>query len=422
MVTRIAVIGSADFIKTILSVAPQVKDIVIEPYTYLQPQEAATIIKNLTPCDAVFFSGALPYYFAKEITEELPFPTLFLEQNEVAVASSLLSITYQRGTPIERISIDLLKASFVTNILSETGISCPSLHLMDFADMLPTKFDTSKIINFHQSLFESGEVDLALTSVHAVYDKLIQLGIPVCRMIDPVNALIRGLQDAKTQAEIRKNHYATIAVGYISIKEKNTIPAHNIHEFAQYINANIQKMDRHTYTFYSSRGDIEALMESDAFFNYIAKFQEKLTIGFGYGATVREASQNARVAHTFAINDKKESCGYILTENKELLGPFPSGTKMQMLKNDDPDLRLLAKEIKLSPANLSKIIQFSRSRHSLQFTAADLSDYLQITRRSTERILKKMVDHGSINIVGEEMTYQQGRPRALYVLNIPVYS
>ena len=44
----------------------------------------------------------------------------------------------------------------------------------------------------------------------------------------------------------------------------------------------------------------------------------------------------------------------------------------------------IAKETKLSPANLSKIIQFSQSHPSLKFTAADLSEYLQVTRRSTE--------------------------------------
>lgn len=61
----------------------------------------------------------------------------------------------------------------------------------------------------------------------------------------------------------------------------------------------------------------------------------------------------------------------------------------------------------MSPATLSKIIQFSKSRQSLQFTAADLSDYMQVTRRSTERILKKLVNPGLVKIVGEEMTYQK---------------
>ncbi|MDD1368253.1 hypothetical protein PTB13_09285, partial [Bacillus sp. MHSD17] len=51
---------------------------------------------------------------------------------------------------------------------------------------------------------------------------------------------------------------------------------------------------------------------------------------------------------------------------------------------------------------------------------SDLSEYLQVTRRSTERLLKKLVDYGYAHICGEEMPYQQGRPRAIYELNLPL--
>ena len=112
---------------------------------------------------------------------------------------------------------------------------------------------------------------------------------------------------------------------------------------------------------------------------------------------------------------------YILTSDKDLFGPFPKEQRVQSLKNDNPELMKIAKETKLSPANLSKIIQFSQSHPSLKFTAPDLSEYLQVTRRSTERLLKKLVDYGYAHICGEEMPYQQGRPRALYELNLPLF-
>lgn len=147
-----------------------------------------------------------------------------------------------------------------------------------------------------------------------------------------------------------------------------------------------------------------------------------VSIGFGYGKTVNEAEQNAKIARGFAKNNPIESCFYILTSDKELFGPFPKEQRVQSLKNDNPELMKIAKETKLSPANLSKIIQFSQSHPSLKFTAADLSEYLQVTRRSTERLLKKLVDYRYANICGEEMPYQQGRPRAIYELNLPLYS
>lgn len=419
--TKIAVIGSADFIAHILSVAPQIKDIEVEPYVYKEPQEATELIKHLKPCDVIFYSGALPFYFSKKLREQLPIPALFLEQDEMAIASTLLSIVHHHNIPIERISIDLTDASFVANVLTDIGIERSPVHVMDYTGMLPDKFDTAAIVDFHLSRFKSNAIDLALTSVHAVYDQLQALRVPAKRMIDPTKAVIRGLQDAKARAELAKHHAATVAVCYLSLTKQDEFQHQYVDVFAHLLHASVQQIDECTFTLYSTRGRIEALMESDAFHDFLSKWQDPVAVGFGYGATNVEAEQNSKIARSFAADHKTESCGYILTEEKELLGPFPKEMKTQRLKNDRPELLQIAKEIKLSPANLSKIIQFSKSRQTLQFTAVDLSSYLQVTRRSTERILKKLVDHGYAKIVGQEMTYQQGRPRSVYELNIPIY-
>ncbi|CAM5216327.1 Helix-turn-helix type 11 domain-containing protein OS=Lysinibacillus sphaericus OX=1421 GN=LYSIN_03086 PE=4 SV=1 [Lysinibacillus sphaericus] len=108
--------------------------------------------------------------------------------------------------------------------------------------------------------------------------------------------------------------------------------------------------------------------------------------------------------------------------NKKSFGSFPKSAGKLSLKTKDPYILQMAKQTSLSPLNISKIIQFSRERQSSQFTAQNLSEYLQVTRRTTERIIKKLVDHGYANIVGEEMTHQQGRPRTIYELNFATYS
>ncbi|KZR56815.1 hypothetical protein [Pseudobacillus badius] len=421
MTIKIAVVGSADFIRTILSVVPQIGELEIEPYIYERPEEAAELIKYLKPCDAVFFSGALPYYFSKDLHESLPIPSHYLEQDETAVATSLLAVISQKNLSLERISIDLTEYVFIKNVLADIGVKREPIHVIDYADKLPNKFDINDIVHFHYSRFKSGKIDLALTSIHAVYNRLRELGVPAQRMVDPIKSLVRGLQDTKAQAELVKSHSATIAAGYISLKQPEEAQTLYLEAFAREMNASIQQSAESAFSLYSTRGDIEIVMNSDAFHEFLLKWEEPVAVGFGYGFTAAEASQNAKIARSFALQHDHESCGYILTEEKELLGPFPKEKKTQRLKNDHPELLRIAKETKMSPANLSKIIQFSKSRQSVQFTAADLSAYLQVTRRSTERILKKLVDHGFAKVVGEEMTYQQGRPRSIYELNMPIY-
>lgn len=185
------------FLDTVLSVTPHIQGIEIEPYVYHRPQEAAKLVEHLKPCDVVFFSGTLPFYFLKEARKHLPIPTLYFEQDEAAVASSLLSIIYQKNIAIGPISIDLTDATFITNVIADIGAQSDSLNVIDYNDILEHPFNSTEIISVHQSCFQSGTTDIALTSVHAVYDQLQQLGILAARIIDPKK------QDARCQSTSR---------------------------------------------------------------------------------------------------------------------------------------------------------------------------------------------------------------------------
>ncbi|GHH99523.1 transcriptional regulator [Neobacillus kokaensis] len=417
MSTKIAVIGSSEFIARILPVASDFSDVEIDPYVYQEPQEAAELVTQLKPCDIVLFAGALAYFFSKKQHEKLPIPSLYLATDEMTVASSFLSILYTKKLALERISIDMIDSSVVHNVLTELGSNVPPMHVLDYQDMVDIQFELDKIVAFHKKLWDQGKIDLALTSVHAAYNRLETLGIPAMRLTDPKISLLRGLEKAKAQAELFKRKAAQVAVGYISANVLVDQPNNLIRELP----TPIQELKTGLFVFYSTRGEIEAILSRNQLFNFVKDWDDLIKMGIGYGATLTDAEQNAKAALRFAEKDTDDLCGYILTEEKQLLGPFPHEHKQHQLKNDHPEIVQVAKQTRLSPGNLSKIIEFSKSRKDVHFTAADLADYLKVTRRSTERILKKLADHGFVKVVGEEMTYQQGRPRAIYELNMPVY-
>ncbi|GIN90283.1 hypothetical protein J22TS1_13340 [Siminovitchia terrae] len=420
MATKIAVIGPADFMHNITLLAEQIKDVEIVPYIYSQPEESDAITRNLKPCDIVFYSGGLPYHFSVEARKHLTIPSLYMEQDEMTIAVSLLSIVHNQNITLEHLSVDVLDASFFSNVLKNIGAPEANHHVIDFAGMLPAGFDINQIVQFHQELYKSGQTKMALTSISSVYDQLMELGIPAQRMIDPSKALIRGLLNAKAKAELIKKNAAMIAVCHMSFPSL-TYPNAKVDSFARSIQASVHQRADSTVLLFCTRGDIESFIYTDSFRQFLQSWEGVATVGFGYGETASDAEEHAKIAQRFADHEKT-SCAYILTEMKELYGPYPDDVKFQSLVNVHPELVKLAKSIKISPANLSKIIQFSQYRQTLQFTAADLSSYLQVTRRSAERMIKKLVDHGSIKVVGEEMTYTQGRPRALYELDIPVYN
>ncbi|MEM5606395.1 transcriptional regulator [Bacillus cereus] len=419
MMIKIAVVGSKEFMETLLPVAHKLEEIEIDPYIYLHPAESSELLKRLKPCDVIFFSGALPYYMAKEIREQLRIPSTYLQQDETTVASSILSVMYHQGIQPHKISIDLVDRSFIINVFQDIGIK-ESPQVFDYENMLWSKDEINRVIDFHVAKYQSGEAQLALTSIHAVYDELQKIGIPSKRMIDPKQSIIHGLKDAKIKAELAKSHSATVGACMISSLELREGLLEQLDVISKELRGSFKKIDEMTFILYTTRGDIESIIKTNMINNLFASIEGTIAIGFGYGKTVKEAEQNAKIAQGFAKNNPIDHCFYILTSDKELFGPFPKEQRVQSLKNDNPALMKIAKETKLSPANLSKIIQFSQSHPSLKFTAANLSEYLQVTRRSTERLLKKLVDYGYAHICGEEMPYQQGRPRAIYELNLPL--
>ncbi|MBJ8110618.1 transcriptional regulator [Bacillus cereus group sp. N6] len=419
MMIKIAVVGSKEFMENLLPIAHKLEEIEIDPYIYLHPAESSELLKRLKPCDFIFFSGDLPYYMAKEIREQLRIPSTYLQQDETTVASSILSVMYHQRIQPHKISIDLVDRSFITNVFHDIGIK-ENPQVLDYENMLWSKDEINRVIDFHVAKYQSGDAHLALTSIHAVYDELQKIGIPSERMIDPKQSIIHGLKDAKIKAELAKSHSATVGACMISSLELREGLLEQLDAISKELRGSFKKVDEMTFILYTTRGDIESIIKTNMINNLFASIEGTIAIGFGYGKTVKEAEQNAKIAQSFAKNNPIDHCFYILTSDKELFGPFPKEQRVQSLKNDNPELMKIAKETKLSPANLSKIIQFSQSHPSLKFTAADLSEYLQVTRRSTERLLKKLVDYGYAHICGEEMPYQQGRPRAIYEMNLPV--
>lgn len=90
-----------------------------------------------------------------------------------------------------------------------------------------------------------------------------------------------------------------------------------------------------TFILYTTRGDIESIIKTNMINNLFASIKGTIAIGFGYGKTVKEAEQNAKIAQSFAKNNPIDHCFYILTSDKELFGPFPKEQRVQSLKNEN---------------------------------------------------------------------------------------
>lgn len=415
MKIKIAIIGSHDFCKRTEQLVSNQQEIELHSYRYDEPKAAPNILQSLKPCDAILFSGSLPYLYAKELLTDLPIPVLYLKQDEAAIAITLLHISSKDRIDLNRISIDVREKSLIDNVLIDLNqaLELPFIHALEDDENL------QDIVAFHKLLAIQRKTDMAITSVHAVYEQLQQLQIPTYKMIDPESSILRTIESAKQQAILHKSNASQIAVGLIKGLHQPIDLEASIRKMAIIMKAQWSE-HQGEYTLFTTMGNIEFSLKNKEFLELFQTLDNEAKMAFGCGESIVEASENAR----FALNLIRESDAhsfYMLDTNKKLHGPFPQTNTAISLKINEPVLVEMADKTKLSAANISKLLLFSQSRHAKQFTATDLALHLNVTRRTAERTLKKLVEFNYITIVGEEMTYLQGRPRALYEFNFPTF-
>lgn len=410
--TKIAIICSKAFQNRILSIAQNIENIQLEFYLYNQPSDAPSLLKQIKPCDALLFGGTLPYLHAQTSLATFPIPWNYLKQDEMTISTTLLSLIANQAIPLQRLSIDVMHPIFVDNVLMEieyTGIK-PYVHSISITET------ADDVLQKHIALWETKQIDYIITSIHKVFDELQLRKIPAMRMLDATSSIIQCLEETKSQSILTKSEYAKAAVGFLDIPESS--PCEDIlQQITTTTHSTYKQISSNYFELYTTAGHLQNALEKENLQQLIQHIDAPFRLAFGYGHSIFEAAENA----THALKFAKPYEIYILDEHKNLSGPFPKSESKLSLKTKDPFVLQMAKQTSLSPLNISKIMQFSIERQASQFTAQNLSEYLQVTRRTTERIIKKLVDHGYAKVVGEEMTHQQGRPRTIYELDFATY-
>lgn len=289
---------------------------------------------------------------AKEIREQLRIPSTYLQQDETTVASSILSVMYHQGIQPHKISIDLVDRSFIINVFHDIGIK-ESPQVFDYENMLWSKDEINRVIDFHVAKYQSGKAHLALTSIHAVYDELQNRYS--FRTYDRSEAIhYTWVKRCKIKAELARSHSATVGACIISSLELRDGLLEQLDVISKELRGSFKTIDEMTFILYTTRGDIESIIKTNIINNLFASIEGMIAIDL-VTENCERSGANAKIAQGFAKNNPIDHCFYILTSDKELFGPFPKEQRVQSLKNDNPELMKIAKETKLSPANLSKL-------------------------------------------------------------------
>jgi predicted transcriptional regulator len=425
----IGVLGSNLFIDAISELYPLFPEISFVNYVYESPWEINHLIEKAgKEVDSLLFSGSIAFYFGQKKINENNIMAIYVSFNELVVSLSLFSIYFHKKIPLEKISVDIPKRAFIDNILKEMQISKGPYYIKDYPwifnqEEKKASFDFSQFVQFHATLYKEKKTQFALTSIHAVYKDLQELGIPSIYMVQTKQSLKEALEKAVTLTRLKKTKDSQIAV--LSIKV-NDYPSHqdaqvfrlqilqHLHVTARQLNARVSHDHYQPYLIYTNRGSMEA-MQQETILKLEGKLKSSLQIGIGYGHTMNEAENHANQALYFTEkHSTNKTTIFLLDEDKKLSGPLFANEKQYTLKNEDQSIQLLAEQLKMTAKNMLRFFDFLRLNQFRSFSAQELADYLAVSRRSAERTIKRFLEQEFLYIIGEEQPYEQGRPRALY--------
>ncbi|WP_289137327.1 helix-turn-helix domain-containing protein [uncultured Brevibacillus sp.] len=437
MLIRLAVISPEDFAPLITECAEEFTNILYTTYYYGNPMECDQLIEQIQDCDVMLFAGPLPYYFfAKRAASQKKIPAVYIPSDEYTLTLNLGHILLNREEGLKSLSVDIPKLAYLQQAVDEWQLDASRWCVRDYSQIIDgegTKFDPEELISFHRENYESGRANLVLTSVDYVHAQLRDAGIPCVNLIVPKKSIRETVAKAAHLGQLMISENAQIAVGLAAINQvagdtgtfikpdAGIMLQQMLLELGKETDASIQQLGLDQFIIYGTRGSIEQMTgdftHMPAIGNLEQLFNVTISMGFGFGLTAKEAEANARIGLFHARKQPASSSAFLVTNEKEVIGPLDANSRAFHLKSDNRDTLHVADQTGLSVATITKLSSFINLRRDNRFTATDLAEYLQFSRRSAERMLKKLMEKGFVETVGEEQPYQQGRPRAVYRIN-----
>jgi len=426
MAIKIAVFGKSELITHMQDIINFEDDFEMVPFKYSKLNEVTSLIDHAFTCDTYVFLEPLAYFYCKNELEKKRIPSLHISVDEYMILMSFYRLNYIDNQDLNRLSIDGSSGGHILEVLTELHLHENNIYAYDYSHTEHRSPNIQDIIDFHKKLWEEDKIDMALTSIKEVEQRLEATGIPVRLMHIPQANIIDVLEQAKSVTFLNKNKSAQVVAGYISIKyikddnyKQQAIKHFHrvLAEFSKKTHTSILPLNQREFVLFGTRGILNHITSHYRDFPLLQQIKEftniEVDIGFGFGLTAKQAEAHAQIAMDKCQEFESGHC-FIVNDQQELIGPI--GVKKHF---DTSRLyQALIHRARLNNELSYNFIEFIRTRNNEPFSSHDIASFYQVTKRSAERTVNKLLTGEVIKIVGEEKPYLKGRPRKLFQINI----
>lgn len=431
---RVGIVGPEDLVNESIDIGKRYKSIQTIGIPYEDESDTLSNVKAWeNKVDAFLFTGFLPYYHVRQtqLTDKQLFYYPILGSSLYKV---LFKMKFHNNINISKISIDTLSESEIGEVYKELEMFYDSLYVND---MHLSNYSREQYIEFHRCLYEEGKTEAAITSINSVYKKLKEYKVPVFK-VTPTRFTMKEtfkLIASASETRIAKSNQILIIIvdikeyslngsriSALEMKEKRLSLYQELLNYSRLYQASVfSSTDGDEFIVLITKGIFQEYTnsyESIPIVNEIKdKFSMSINMGIGMGTNALEAEENARKALALS-KEKKDSLAYMINQDKVVIGPIGSSNSLEYrLKSQDKTLLKWTEKTDISISNLTMIKSLLSKLQTDSITASDIQKGLDITLRSANRIMNKLVDGGAAVEVGVEQPGRRGRPSRVYKID-----
>ncbi|RDW22363.1 hypothetical protein CWR48_01260 [Oceanobacillus arenosus] len=426
---KIAMFGRSETIMRAKAIIGDNPNISLLPFIYEEEMEVLELIERAFLCDIYIFTEPISYLYVKEKIEKKRLPVVQVALDEHTLLASVYQLIQQCQQVVNRFSVDVIEGANIIPVLRELNIHRE--HVFHYSYLRDVVVDLDEIIEHHTHLWNEGKIDHVITSSKEVEYRLYLLNIPASLMRIPSKNIEQAIMKAASMINFKQTTSAQVVVGYASLKSppvglaiqdehvlqitQDKIQA-ALTLFAKNTNAAVFAISGNQFAIVGTKNLLDYLTshyrDFPLFHELTNQLQLPVDIGFGLGLSPEEAEENAQLALN-ACSLEEKSISYIINERKELIGPI--GVKKHV---DTSKLyQALIHKARLNNELSYNFIEFITNRNNEPFSSNDIAVFYNVTKRSAERTVNKLLSGEVIRVSGEERPYLKGRPRKLFTLN-----
>lgn len=426
MKVRIALFGREDIIQLARLYVRDKKHIEVVPFIYKNESDIIELVDQAIMCDVYVFTEHLPYLYVQEKVQKTDKPVVQVAVDEYMFLTSLYRLRKKHTPVLHELSIDIPNKETVEKVVGELGIEDETIYPFAYEQ----SHTIENIVAHHEHLWNEGKIKYVLTSITEVKRQLEDKEIPVESMVIPLGNITEAIEEAFSIVTLNSSISAQVVSGIIDIRNKEAlIQSHGEPYVTEVLEKAQQALDRfktetdsslflnhdQQFIMFGTKGTIDYLTGSYRDFPLLNQMEELMPpdviidIGFGLGLHAQEAEQHAQLALVACQKLQKHTC-YIVNERQEAIGPI--GVKKQL--NTSALYQDLVHKARLSNQLSYNFIDFIEIRNNEPFSSNDVAEHYNVTKRSAERTINKLLTGRVIKHVGEERPYTKGRPRKLF--------